>query len=813
MLLRRATWIGSALIILAGLAVSGATAATIPPVVRGEQALMLLPEPGPLTVTISKRDMNIYEGADDLVADLYDPRRLHLARVEIPDDGVTGKGRHATEVQTATMQIDADAPGAYRLVISSPTRGDFVHGVETSSGGAMVEGSTILLNRGDESGRIFFAPPEPGVTVRCQALHDPGRQEMPLYDAAGELLHTFDMTETGLYDEFEAPEDADRSGPWHLDCEAMDIRCEVPGMNYFTINEDSFFEASSFQHMLYPYTQTRYLMPGESASLTYDLRNQTGADDAFALEATGDGALTATVTDPASPLELSAERYANIAPITVQASLADDAEVGAEYITTLTATSQADPTVVESAGIRVICGEAPVSEPLDMPIVLQPYQHENHQFGYAPEYIENEVYFDLDNRPYIRHRTEHRYPSNFLQTLEEGEWVERSFIPTLEEKWPSFQGFYMGGGFLGAKWAFDGDNGAYTTAHMLRGEDPRMNVLVFTPDAGRTFSAHEFDGDRHDIEQFTGHNALPHPPPVLSYEQIAPHDARFCAYHNLWLYTPERDGDTLEPGEPILVSDRCLGSCQHSGGPASTVTRDGKTHIVWGEVTEEDVPGVPSYIATYDHESGELSEPVFMAYAPPVNDVHNVPAVTMDSEGYIHVVTGAHGDNFKYLRSLEPNDTRSGWTEPVNVLEAGRVEEDTDEDGRGAQTYISLVCDQDDNLHIAFRQWRAGVDPYHGGNLYAALSMQTKPKDGEWGPARPLVVPAVDGYSIYYHKLTTDRLGNLYLSYNYYTSDHTYQPDFPEQYHNRAVIVSKDGGETWKLAQTEDFAEEIIANQ
>jgi hypothetical protein len=554
-------------------------------------------------------------------------------------------------------------------------------------------------------------------------------------------------------------------------------------------------------------------MPGESATIDYRLRNQTDEREAFDLTTTGDRALSASVIEPESPVERSGERYANIADLTVEATLAEDAEVGAEYIGSLTATAQSDPSVVESAGIRVICGESPVGDQLDMPIVLERYQHENYQFGYAPDYIENEVYFDLENRPWIRHRTEHKYPSNYLQTLIDGSWVERSFVPALERAYPDFRGFYMGGGSMAAKWAFDGQNGGYTTAHMLREEGPRMNALVFTPDEGRSYEAHGFDGDRHDIEQFTGHNALTDPPPFLSYERTAPHEATYCAYHNLWLYTPERTGDSVEIGEPVLVSDRCLGSCQHSGGPASSVTRDGKTHVAWGEVTTEDVPGVPTYVATYDHETGEFGEPVFMAYAPPINDVHNVPAITMDSEGYIHVVTGAHGDNFKYRRSLEPNDAYSGWTETVNVLESGRVDPDTDEDGRGAQTYISLVCDQDDNLHIVFRQWRKGVDDYHGDNIYAALSMQTKPKGEEWGPARPMVIPVVDGYSIYYHKLTTDRLGNLYLSYSYWTSHHTYQPDFPQHFHNRAVIVSKDQGETWKLVETEDFEQGIAAWQ
>ncbi|MGD8240286.1 MAG: sialidase family protein, partial [Armatimonadota bacterium] len=152
----------------------------------------------------------------------------------------------------------------------------------------------------------------------------------------------------------------------------------------------------------------------------------------------------------------------------------------------------------------------------------------------------------------------------------------------------------------------------------------------------------------------------------------------------------------------------------------------------------------------------------------------------------------------------------SGWTEPVEVLSAGYVDDTTDEDGRGRQTYISLVCDGQDTLHIAFRQWRRGVDEHHPGKNYAALSVQSKPKDGPWGPARPLVIPPVAGYSIFYHKLTVDRRGRLFLSYNHWTSDETYQNDFPDRYHHRAVLVSKDGGKSWKLAETGDFIEGLL---
>jgi hypothetical protein len=160
---------------------------------------------------------------------------------------------------------------------------------------------------------------------------------------------------------------------------------------------------------------------------------------------------------------------------------------------------------------------------------------------------------------------------------------------------------------------------------------------------------------------------------------------------------------------------------------------------------------------------------------------------------------------FKYLRSLKPNDAYSGFTEPVPVLDAGYVDEKTVPKGQGRQTYISLVCGPDDTLHIAYRQWRRNVDQFHPSQTYAALSYQSKPKEGPWGPARPLVIPALPGYSIYYHKLTIDRRGRLYLSYSYWSDDKTYQDDFPGRYVNPAVLTSGDGGTTWKLADTNDF--------
>src|SRR5699024_3107683 len=55
------------------------------------------------------------------------------------------------------------------------------------------------------------------------------------------------------------------------------------------------------------------------------------------------------------------------------------------------------------ATLRAKSGQPPAAEPLDLPLVLKPFRHENKQLGYLPDYpVENQVYFNGQNRPFIR---------------------------------------------------------------------------------------------------------------------------------------------------------------------------------------------------------------------------------------------------------------------------------------------------------------------------------------------------------------------------------------------------------------------------
>ncbi len=789
----------------AALWLTRAEAATLPPVIRGGRAIMLLPDRGELTVKIYKQDLNIYAGADVLTATLVGPQRQPLGELSIPDDGNAEKGGGSGELQSAEMTVNCDAPGVYRLSIS--TSSDAVFGMETNCDSYVLEGD-MMLNDGSIFGRVFFEPPAEAFTITAQALHSPGRQQMPLADAAGQTLNTFDLSKTGEDQEFTVPADiGNRDGVWHFEIAKCDVRITVPGVKVWSMEQGAYFDASLVKGVLMPHTAVRYIRPGESATIDIELNRPKGYEGNFTFELqpeTPPEGISYSLADPViRPHPITP--WGEVVPVTV--SVAPDAQIGDMFNAYLIARPLGDPKLVASAGIQIRAGESLVSEPLNLPIVIKPYQHENYQFGYAPDYIANEVYFDHNNRPFIRDRSANKYYTGALTTLEDGEWVRRSFWDALGEFYEDFRGIYMGSGFMAAKWAFDGDGGAYSIVRVMRTDNPTVVTLMYTPDRGNTWQFYPLEGNGFDIEQFTGHNATDDPPVVLNYVFREAHEARFCSYNRLQMLLSQKADGRLDLGEPIVISEDCLGSCQHSGAPASTATRDGKTHIVWGEVTDAEAPGVPSYIATYNHATAQLSEKVLLGYGPPVNDVHNVPAVCLDSEGYIHVVTGAHGANFKYRKSLLPNDISGGFTDIVNTLDAGYIDDKTDADGTGRQTYISLVCDDEDSLHIAFRQWRRNADEHWPDQIYAALSTQKKPKDGPWGPAQPMVIPPVPGYSIYYHKLTVDRIGNLYLSYSYWTSTKSYQDDFPEYFHNRAVLVSKDHAQTWKLAETSDFLE------
>ena len=184
-----------------------------------------------------------------------------------------------------------------------------------------------------------------------------------------------------------------------------------------------------------------------------------------------------------------------------------------------------------------------------------------------------------------------------------------------------------------------------------------------------------------------------------------------------------------------------------------SITRNDITHVVYLGIIPVSHSN-PQYVVTYNHNDSTVTQPVLLGCVGKTKlddqgervDQHHGPAIVADDKGVLHVVLGSHGTPFKYTVSKRPNDSRE-WIPPV---EFGAIE-----------TYEGLVIDKSDTLHAVSRTTN------HRGQF--SLHYMRKKREEDWVDLGELVVPKPTHYSIWYHKLTLDRLGRLALVYFYYS--------------------------------------------
>ena len=203
------------------------------------------------------------------------------------------------------------------------------------------------------------------------------------------------------------------------------------------------------------------------------------------------------------------------------------------------------------------------------------------------------------------------------------------------------------------------------------------------------------------------------------------------------------------------------------------VTVDGMTHAVW---QESDAAGYYSVAASRDNATGQWSAPVRLDSGV---DNHARPCITVDGDGYLHVLIGGHNTPLKYLRSVKAGDT-AAWT-PTQSF------------GKG--TYPSLLCHPDGTLVVSVRPSGSGKGRT-GADLYIRMAGATA-----W-IHRPLVFerePKYEGYAGYNTALAWGPEGKtLHLAADVYEGHGVYE----DRGTNQLVMymVSDDLGETWRKA-------------
>jgi hypothetical protein len=349
----------------------------------------------------------------------------------------------------------------------------------------------------------------------------------------------------------------------------------------------------------------------------------------------------------------------------------------------------------------------------------------------------------------------------------------------------------------------------------------RTGLLLHGRNGMRDWTVHRLPYYMVRFEQLTGHNpdALQHPPVILL--------TRYHAPNQSFLLVPEKraDGSLVLP-ETVKIGDDTIGFMPHSGEASQALSMGDSIYVVYGRMAvlpgrkKED--GVPAYIVRYDRKTRQLSAPVFLGCGGRnALDNHNWPTIAADSKGILHVLINGHHDPFVYVHSLEP-ERIDRWSEPVKVS--------------AGTTYAGLLVGPDDTLYAVTRC----SDP----GYYFRLTLHRKRPGHDW-EQQHLIRPYKPYYHVWYHKLSIDpRTGRLFLSYFAQTGymclfrddveAFLYQrPDLaagmlgtdkepklplgtyrskPRKYAfygvpggEPGVIVSDDGGDTWRLGTTPDF--------
>jgi len=770
--------------------------------IGGVGGAYFLAEPGELTIEVLKRDRNRRATPTELRAVLAGPDRKVLQDVTIPDDGLPADGKLGP-AQAVRLSTRVERKGVYALnvTVSNDRYGEaMVWGFRTNCPKYLVETSRghrderhmepIVLYHPGQLGDVCFLPRRGEFGIEIAGL--PSGAEAPtLFDGHDKLVATL-KRQNGGQAVATIPADPRREPlPWRLHLPEQQATIHIDGLTrwesrdlcpdhaLWTPEAKSFFPLHAYRWLVTPYSRLVYGQAGAPGETAFRVHNNSDREKTIRLQ----------IEFPQSPWQASLSTDRVVLPAKTAKEVVVRHTVPSEGQTCVChvrATPEEDADFSTYSTLTVRAGEAPSRQPIALPLVLKPYEHENEQFGHVPDFpVENQVYFDPNNRPFT-------WTSAGPSRWRDGKWTATSLqvgagLTAAPEGIRSF-------GMATPKIAFDRDGDVY-----VLGVSGNQAALLHSRDGGRSFAAYLIPNPQDkpralDIEQCSGHNLPDGPPPILSFTHTKSDPKRIWRrFNDLELHLPGKVDGRITFGEPILLSKDCLGLAAHSGTPSCVVSRGDKVHAVWAEATDPDqkLPGAPTYAVTFDRSTRTLGRPALVGYGPPANDVHNTPSITIDSQGYLHVLAGTHGQPFPYARSLKPNDAQSGWTEPVLT-------------GEGLpQTYVGLVCGPDDTLHAVFRLWQRGKAPFPLSH-YATLAYQRKPPGKPWEAPRVLIVPPLSEYSVFYHRLTIDRRGRLFLSYDYWSTHWFYRNDQPGS--RRTVMMSPDGGQTWKLATTADLA-------
>ncbi|UCF16336.1 MAG: hypothetical protein JSW59_02540, partial [Phycisphaerales bacterium] len=478
--------------------------------------------PGKLWVEVQKQDLNIRGSRTHLRALLFAPDRKVVDEIWLGDDGrATGSG--PGPVQRALLRTNVERPGVYGLniTVTQDRYGENVswgfrsncrkYLIETSRGhkDARHEEPIVLRSAGRQAD-IGFMPGSRPFSIDLSGLTR-SVKDLPIYDGDGRKVITLAVSSEGRV-RYDFGADKSRKGKlWRLHLNEAQAIVNIDGvtrwkrgdtyenLSLWTPDLSSWFAFHENHWLLTPYSRSVYAEAGSDGAVNFTLHNNSAASKRIRLSLEFEDDATWSVRLPKTEVELKANSSVLI-PLEYKMP-----SKGAEWKCYVWASVLNETGFSTWSSVTLRRGVAPAMSPLKMPVKLEPYRHENEQFGYLPGYpLDNQVYFDVDNRPFI-------ISSNGVFRLSGGTWTKttKAHRPDTGRTIPIKP--------VGTKIAFDRDNDIY-----LLGRASGSTVLLRSGDHGATFDAWPVPGSgSFDIEQFSGHNVVDGPPVLTRFHQTA----------------------------------------------------------------------------------------------------------------------------------------------------------------------------------------------------------------------------------------------------------------------------------------------------
>ncbi len=219
----------------------------------------------------------------------------------------------------------------------------------------------------------------------------------------------------------------------------------------------------------------------------------------------------------------------------------------------------------------------------------------------------------------------------------------------------------------------------------------------------------------------------------------------------------------------FVISQEGSGRATSYGEANKIVTLGDKTHVAWLDAIAE---GFRVRIRTLDRRTGEWSPVVNVGDAM---DNHGGPALTADSQGYLHIIYYPHHRPFRYRRSLRPNDA-SAWGPEIQFGES--------------LSYPVVLCAPDDTLILTCRRY------YLDKSQPNEVELWKKTPGGEWQRQQTILRSRTLQYAHFQESMAWGADGKtIHLSCRIYE---TSPKEGETPFQTVGYLMSPDLGKTWQ---------------